>query len=134
MRRIGRKGSEGFAFTGLDYAEFSDWAAINFHFRDGQKRLDLNHAWICRDSPTLGRVRAPWQKWVDQGLCTFVEDVSISPELLADYIATMGRQYTIRMLAMDNFRWSGAIPETLSMRRSKAKAGRPTLLWLSSRR
>ena len=92
--------------VGLDYAEFSDWAAINFHFRDGQKRLDLNHAWICRDSPTLGRVKAPWQKWVDQGLCTFVEDVSISPELLADYIATMGRQYTIRMLAMDNFRWS----------------------------
>ena len=92
--------------VGLDYAEFSDWAAINFHFRDGQKRLDLNHAWICRDSPTLGRVKAPWQKWVDQGLCTFVEDVSISPELLADYIATMGRQYVIRMLAMDNFRWS----------------------------
>ena len=92
--------------VGLDYAEFSDWAAINFHFRDGQRRLDLNHAWICRDSPTLGRVKAPWQKWVDQGLCTFVEDVSISPELLADYIATMGRQYTIRMLAMDNFRWS----------------------------
>lgn len=92
--------------VGLDYAEFSDWAAINFHFRDGQRRLDLNHAWICRDSPTLGRVKAPWQKWVDQGLCTFVEDVSISPELLADYIATMGRQYVIRMLAMDNFRWS----------------------------
>lgn len=92
--------------VGLDYAEFSDWAAINFHFRDGQRRLDLNHAWICRDSPTLGRVKAPWQKWVNQGLCTFVEDVSISPELLADYIATMGRQYTIRMLAMDNFRWS----------------------------
>lgn len=92
--------------VGLDYAEFSDWAAVNLHFRDGQKRLDLNHAWICRDSPTLGRVKAPWQKWVDQGLCTFVEDVSISPELLADYIATMGRQYTIRMLAMDNFRWS----------------------------
>ena len=43
---------------------------------------------------------------MDQGLCSFVEDVSISPDLIADYIATMGRQYIIRMLAMDNFRWS----------------------------
>lgn len=92
--------------VGIDYAEFNDWAAVNFHFRDGQKRLDLNHAWICRDSPTLARIKAPWRDWVDQGLCSFVEDVSISPDLIADYIATMGRQYIIRMLAMDNFRWS----------------------------
>lgn len=92
--------------VGIDYAELDDWAAVNFHFRDGQKRLDINHAWICRDSPSLARVKAPWQDWVDQGLCTFVEDVSISPELLTDYIADMGRRYMIRMLAMDNFRWS----------------------------
>ena len=98
--------------VGIDFAEFSDWAAVNFHFRDGQKRLDLNHAWICRDSATLGRIKAPWQKWVDQGLCTFVEDVSISPDAIAEYIATLGRQYVIRMLAMDNFRWA-AMSEAL---------------------
>lgn len=98
--------------VGIDFAEFSDWAAVNFHFRDGQKRLDLNHAWICRDSSTLGRIKAPWQKWVDQGLCTFVEDVSISPDAIAEYIATLGRQYVIRMLAMDNFRWA-AMSEAL---------------------
>lgn len=98
--------------VGIDFAEFSDWAAVNFHFRDGQKRLDLNHAWICRDSSTLGRVKAPWQKWVEQGLCTFVEDVSISPDAIAEYIAMLGRQYVIRMLAMDNFRWA-AMSEAL---------------------
>lgn len=92
--------------VGIDYAELSDWAAVNLHFRDGDIRYDLNHAWICRDSSTLSRIKAPWQQWCDQGLCTFVDDVSISPVLIADYIAEMGREYNVRMLAMDNFRWT----------------------------
>jgi phage terminase large subunit-like protein len=92
--------------VGIDYAELSDWAAVNFHFKRGNERYDINHAWICRDSNTLSRVKAPWREWVKDGHATFVEDVSINPDLIADYIATMGRMYNIKMLAMDNFRWA----------------------------
>ena len=92
--------------VGIDYAELSDWAAVNLHFRDGDMRYDINHAWICRDSSTLSRIKAPWQMWCDKGLCTFVEDVTISPAIIAEYIADMGREYNVRMLAMDNFRWT----------------------------
>ena len=92
--------------VGIDYAELSDWAAVNLHFRDGNTRYDINHAWICRDSQSLPRVKAPWREWVDRGLCTYVDDVSIPPALLAEYIAEQGQQYMIRGLAMDNYRWS----------------------------
>lgn len=92
--------------VGLDYAELNDWAAVNFHFRNGPLRFDINHAWICRDSKTLARVKAPWKEWVRQGHCTFVEDVSINPELITSYIQEMGRKYHIKMLCMDNFRWT----------------------------
>ena len=92
--------------VGIDYAELSDWAAVNLHFRDGNTRYDINHAWICRDSQSLPRVKAPWRDWVDRGLCTYVDDVSIPPALLAEYIAEQGQQYMIRGLAMDNYRWS----------------------------
>lgn len=92
--------------VGLDYAELSDWAAVNLHFRRGAERYDINHAWICRDSKTLPRVKAPWRAWVDAGHCTYVEDVSINPDLLADYIAAAGTQYNLRILAMDNYRWT----------------------------
>lgn len=92
--------------VGVDYAELSDWAAVDLHFREGEKRIDICHAWICRDSKTLPRVKAPWRKWCEDGLCTYVDDVSIAPEILAEYIAAAGRQYNVKMLVMDNFRWT----------------------------
>lgn len=92
--------------VGLDYAELSDWASVNLHFRRGSARFDVNHSWICAQSKTLPRVKAPWQDWVRRELVTVVEDVSISPDLLAAYIQQAGLQYNIRMLAMDHYRWT----------------------------
>lgn len=106
-KRLAPKLRPGMSCTvGIDYAELSDWAAVNLHFRDGAMRYDINHAWICRDSKTLSRVRAPWQEWVKQGHCTFVEDVSINPDLLAEYIADKMKIYNVKCLAMDGFRWT----------------------------
>lgn len=92
--------------VGIDYAELSDWAAVDLHFREGDERYDICHAWLCARSKTLPRVKAPWRAWAEMGILTVVEDVSISPALLADYIAAAGAVYNIRMLAMDHFRWT----------------------------
>lgn len=92
--------------VGLDYAELSDWAAVNLHFRRGSQRYDINHAWVCLQSKTLHRVKAPFRDWADADNVTLVDDVSISPDLLAAYIQEMGRIYDIKMLALDNFRWT----------------------------
>ena len=98
---------DGWACTvGLDYAELSDWASVNFHFRRGPQRYDINHAWLCAQSKTLQRVKAPWREWAERGLVTVVEDVSIHPDLLADYIRLAGQRYNVKMLAMDNYRWT----------------------------
>lgn len=92
--------------AGLDYAELSDFASVNLHFRRGAERFDINHTWICLQSRTLHRVRAPYRDWAALGAVTLVDDVSISPKLLAGWIQQMGRIYNVRMLAMDNFRWT----------------------------
>ena len=92
--------------VGIDYAELSDWAAINLHFRKGSERFDINHAWICKQSRTLHRVKAPWQRWVEDGHCTLVDDVSISGQLLTDYIRQAREKYHVVMYAMDQFRWT----------------------------
>lgn len=92
--------------VGLDYAELSDWAAVNLHFRRGSERLDLNHAWICAQSKTLPRVKAPWKAWAEAGHCTVVEDVSIHPDLLADYVRRAGQRYNLKLLCMDHYRWT----------------------------
>lgn len=92
--------------AGLDYAEISDWASVDLHFRDGDIRLDISHSWICKQSKTLHRIRAPWQDWAAKGLVTVVDDVSISPDLLAEYLRAMGLKYNIVKLCMDHFRWT----------------------------
>ena len=92
--------------VGIDYAELNDWAAVNIHFRRGEERFDINHAWICAQSKTLSRVKAPWQEWAREGIVTVVQDVSISPDLIAQYIADAARRYFIRCLALDHFRWT----------------------------
>ena len=92
--------------VGVDYAELSDWAAVNLHFRRGADRFDLNHAWICAQSRTLSRVKAPWKAWAEAGHCTVVEDVSIHPDLLADYVRRAGQRYNLKLLCMDHYRWT----------------------------
>ena len=92
--------------VGVDYAELSDWAAVNLHFRRGSERFDLNHAWICAQSKTLPRVKAPWKAWTEAGHCTVVEDVSIHPDLLADYVRRAGQRYNLKLLCMDHYRWT----------------------------
>lgn len=92
--------------AGIDYAELSDWAAVNLHFRIGDQRYDINHAWICKESKTLSRVKAPWQDWVVDGWCTLVDAPSIGPSLIADYLRDAGRRYAIKGLAADHFRWT----------------------------
>lgn len=92
--------------VGIDYAELSDWAAVNFHFRRGSERFDINHAWVCSQSKTLPRVKAPWKEWAKAGHLTVVQDVSIHPDLIAQYIAQAMRKYNVKMLAMDHHRWT----------------------------
>lgn len=92
--------------VGIDYAELSDMAAVNLHFRRGADRYDINHAWLCLQSKDLSRIKAPWQAWASAGHLTPVDDVSIHPELIAEYIQQAATKYNIRMLAMDNYRWT----------------------------
>lgn len=97
----------GMACTvGLDYADIADWAAVNLHFRRGDQRFDINHAWVCAQSKTLTRVKAPWRDWAAKGDITVVDDVSIHPDLLAGFIQAAATKYVIKGLAMDHYRWT----------------------------
>lgn len=91
---------------GIDYAELNDWAAANLHFRRGEERFDINHAWVCTQSKTLFRVRAPWKTWAEKGDLTEVDDVTIHPDLLAAWVLRQMSLYYVVGMAMDNFRWT----------------------------
>ena len=200
--------------VGIDFAELSDFASVNAHFRRGNERFDICKTWICLQSKTLHRVRAPYREWAKMGLfdgkdpstplrsaqddkgvlrsaqddrerppaggatssaaaaapspqgegrghagggatsssgsaSTFpvrgegmtwedgqrivelVDDVSIEPRRIAAYIRQLGQMVNIRMLAMDNFRWSTMAEELRKIGfdasdRSRVKLVRPS--------
>ena len=114
--------------VGIDFAELSDFASVNAHFRRGQQRFDINRTWICSHSKTLPRVRAPYRDWAQmpiaghetslvqggrpiaalmgQSIVTIVEDVTIRAELLTDWVRQLGTVCNVVMIALDSFRWS----------------------------
>lgn len=92
--------------AGLDYAELSDWASMVLLFRRGEERPALCHTWICGESKTLHRVKAPWEAWVELGYCTLVKEPTIPPKLLAEWLQQAGTRYRIKKLAMDGYRWT----------------------------
>lgn len=51
-------------------------------------------------------MKAPYREWANQGLVTLVDDVSISPSLLTEYIAGIGTVANVRKFALDHFRWT----------------------------
>jgi phage terminase large subunit-like protein len=92
--------------VGIDYAMINDWASVNFHFKRGDERFDINHSWLCLKSKELFRIKAPWREWAEAGYITLVDDVEINPDLLCEYIADKAQLYQIVMLAIDNFRYA----------------------------
>lgn len=92
--------------VGIDYTKTSDFAAVNFHFKDGDRRYDINHAWICSASKDIPRIKVPWREWVKKGQLEYVDDIEIHPSVIANYIFEMGKKYSIIMVAIDNYRYS----------------------------
>lgn len=91
---------------GIDYSKISDFASVNLHFRDGDRRYDINHSWLCLKSKDISRLKCPWKEWADNRLLTLVDDVEIHPAYLTDYISEMKKKYSFQMVALDDFRYA----------------------------
>lgn len=91
---------------GIDYTKVTDFASVNLHFRKGDERYDVSHSWLCTNSKDIPRMKCPWKEWTDQGLLTLVDDVEIHPNVLTEYILEAKKQYDIKMLALDDFRYA----------------------------
>lgn len=91
---------------GIDLSKTADWTAVNLHFRDGDKRYDICHAWVCKRNQNFNRLNCPWQVWEEMNLLTVVDNVEIDPNMIADYIKKMKSLYHIKKVCIDNFRYT----------------------------
>lgn len=91
---------------GIDFASFSDFAAVVLLFKKGEDRYIITHSWVCKNSADYKRIKAPLEEWEKAGMLTIVDEVEIFPEYLTDWIYTQGRKYNILRIVLDNFRYS----------------------------
>lgn len=97
-------GSE--CIAGIDYSTVNDWTAANLHFLlDDGTRVDLNHAWVCKQGDKLRRLRCPWQEWANAGDITVVDEPTISPSLITDWLWEMSAKYYVKTVCVDSFRY-----------------------------
>lgn len=92
--------------VGIDYTKTTDFAAVNFHFKNGDQRYDINQAWLCSASADIPRIKVPWKEWVEKGKLKYVDDIEIHPSIIANYIFEMGKKYNITMVCVDNYRYT----------------------------
>ena len=92
--------------VGIDYAAFNDFMSINYHFKKGNMRYDINHSWICRKSADWHRIKPPLEEWDRLEYITIVDDVTMHPSILTDHITMMQQKYHIEKIALDNNKYA----------------------------
>lgn len=91
---------------GVDYTKTNDFCGCILTFRKGKEYVTLHHSFICAKSKDLPNIHAPIQKWVEQGICTIINDVEIPPEIPVQWFAEKALQYNIMMIGIDYYRYT----------------------------
>lgn len=100
--------------VGIDYSKTTDWTGVNFLFYDSDldKFVCVNHAFICAKNRDLRGIKAPWQEWCEQGLCTLVDDKEVNPEMVISWIEDEAQRngYIIQEIVIDDFMKAVTLP------------------------
>lgn len=102
-----------FSFTsrecvgGVDYSMTNDFTGVCLLFKQGEGYVVLHHTFVCRQSRDLRGIVAPLAEWERKGDLTFIDDVEIPAETVANWFAEQIRRYNLRLkkIGIDKFRY-----------------------------
>ena len=89
---------------GIDYAKTTDMVGACLVFRTQGEYRCVPHGWFCTRSGDADRIKAPFAEWTRLGLMDMVDDVEVSPTIVAAWIAEMGARYRVSSVAIDSYR------------------------------
>ena len=94
--------------VGIDASSISDFTSVSAIFKRDGKIIVINHTWVCMQSKDLGAIKfkTEFPRLIDQGLLTLVDDVEISPRIIADYIQDLKQHYLVVEVCLDDFKFS----------------------------
>lgn len=91
---------------GIDFSKTTDFVSAFLLFKDKEKYYGIHHSWFCTASNDKHRIKIPLDQMAERGLLTIVNDVEISPVLIADWLMQQRMKYNIEKVAIDSYRYT----------------------------
>lgn len=93
------------AIVGIDYTKINDFASAGFLTRNNGKICWKQKTWVCKNSADLPRIRYPLHEAEEAGELEFTDGVEVDADMIADWIGGQMQQYSVQMLALDDYRY-----------------------------
>lgn len=90
--------------AGFDYASIRDFASVGLLFKVCEKIAWIQHSFIRKGFIDAFKPKAPLFEWQEMGLATIVDEPSIDPRHLVNWLVEQSIKYQIEIVVADNFR------------------------------
>ena len=90
--------------AGFDYASIRDFASVGLLFKVDDKFIWQQHSFARKQFLDIFKLKAPIKEWSEQGLITIVDEPSIDPQHLVDWLNKQREKYNIEIVCADGFR------------------------------
>lgn len=90
--------------AGFDYASIRDFVSVGLLFKVDDKFYWHQHSFARRKFLDSFKLKAPIREWEDTGLVTIVDEPSIDPQHLIDWLNEQRTKYSIDLVCADGFR------------------------------
>lgn len=91
---------------GLDFSKTTDFVSAFLLFKEKEEYFGIHHSWFCTASNDKHRIKIPLHEMAERGLLTIVDDVEISPTMIAEWVREQRMTYNIERIAIDSYRYS----------------------------
>ncbi|MDT2771983.1 terminase large subunit [Enterococcus durans] len=90
--------------AGFDYASIRDFATVGLLFKVDGKFIWQQHSFARKQFLDTFKLKAPIKDWEKKGLVTIVDEPSIDPQHLVDWLNERRNDYQIEIVCADGFR------------------------------
>lgn len=90
--------------AGFDYASIRDFASIGLLFKLDGKLVWMQHSYVRKGYLDEFKPKAPIREWEEKGYLTIVDEPSIDPRHLVNWLVDKRERYQIEIVAADGFR------------------------------
>lgn len=90
--------------AGFDYASIRDFVSVGLLFKFGDQFVWKQHSFARAKFLKSFKLKAPIEEWAEQGLITIVDEPSIDPRHLVNWLVEQREIYDISIVCADGFR------------------------------